>query len=109
MRATPFASFVSKTVIVGALCALLWVVRPAGGHGVNEKSPQQEKAVAGKVFAPETTEVAVPRAKVVELPATKTEGTKEQAPYHSVSERPDLAMPSSWKKSDVLMRVGFPM
>lgn len=119
MSATPCSIFVSKTVIVGALCALLWVVRPMGDHQVKVSNDPVAREVtevladpAEALASPELEETPQPP-RHVSAPRENDEGTAEaepELPYHSVTDRPQLTMspPRAMKKRDGA-KIAFPL
>ncbi|MDB6076973.1 MAG: hypothetical protein JWO82_720 [Akkermansiaceae bacterium] len=120
MSARTCSIFVSKAVIVGALCALLWVVRPMGDHPVKVSNDPVAREVQ-EVLADPAEVLVPPEIKDAPLPARQVsapleegdEGTveaKPELPYHSVTDRPQLTMSGSRaakKKEGV--RATFPL
>jgi len=111
-----FSIFLSKVVIVGSLCTLLWVLRPmsqAGqAHGGTESAATvTETPPIEKVEVPTGD---IPKAKAVydsdaDESAPMASGPEEEqapkakpvAPYHSATDRPDFAGQTPMRKKEV--------
>lgn len=107
MNTRSISILASKFLIVGALCALLWVLRPMNGQTVRQEAPPREFHVAHEAAAIPAADEIVPKAiqvdeddepvvkKAQEVPEdtddTPPPPPRERTPYHNASDRPDFA------------------